>query len=138
MLLHCLVFFIISCTKCYAFLTKMNQQLSSCQYMVIAGLYNFHHVNFLFYASLVLTANKATVRFHSGMKCHTKRYSLLASQINFVFPLHKLFFQTHIYWHGSAFKTYLASCCTCFAFMFTQVKSTAAHIRVIIISKFLI
>jgi hypothetical protein len=41
-------------------------------------LYNFCHVNFLFYASFVLTANKATVIFRSGMNCHKKHYSLLA------------------------------------------------------------
>jgi hypothetical protein len=33
---------------------------------------------FLLNASLVLTTNKATVRFHSSVKCHTKHYSLLA------------------------------------------------------------
>jgi hypothetical protein len=43
-----------------------------------AGLYNFDRVNFLFYASLVLTADKATVKFRSSMKYHTKHYSLLA------------------------------------------------------------
>jgi hypothetical protein len=61
-----------------SFLTMWNQQSPSCCHMVRAGLYNFRHVNFLFYASLVLTADKATVRFHRGMKCHTKHYSLSA------------------------------------------------------------
>jgi hypothetical protein len=65
-------------TKRYSLLAKSNQQSSSCCHMVRASLYNFRCVNFLFYVSLLLTADKATVRFRSGMKCHTNHYSLLA------------------------------------------------------------
>jgi hypothetical protein len=67
-------------TKHYSFLMKSNQQSSLCCHMVRAGLYNFRCANFLFYVSLVLTTDKATVRFRSGMKCHTKHYSLLADK----------------------------------------------------------
>jgi hypothetical protein len=62
------------------------------------------HANSLFDMSFVLTAKKAMVRFHSSMNCHTKHYSLM-SQKGSIFLPHKLFFRTHIYWHGSTVKT---------------------------------
>jgi hypothetical protein len=46
--------------------------------MIRARLYNFSCVNFLFYTSLVLTANTATAWLHSDINCHTKHYSLSA------------------------------------------------------------
>jgi hypothetical protein len=52
----------------------------SCCLMVRTCLYKFCYVNFLFYTSLVLTADKAVVRFCSSMKCHTKHYCLLAAK----------------------------------------------------------
>jgi hypothetical protein len=57
---------------------EVEQQSSSCRHMVRASLYNFRCVNCIFHVSPVLTSDKATVRFCSGMKCHTKHYSLLA------------------------------------------------------------
>jgi hypothetical protein len=45
--------------------------------MVTTSLYNFGCVNFLFYTSLVLTVDKAALRFFTDMKCHTNHYSLL-------------------------------------------------------------
>jgi hypothetical protein len=62
-------------TKQYSFLMKSNQQSSSCHHTVRASLYC--PVNFLFYASQMFTADKATIRFRRGMKCHTKQYSVL-------------------------------------------------------------
>jgi hypothetical protein len=59
---------------------------SSCCHMVRADLYNFCCLNFLFYMSLVLTADKVMVIFHSGMKCRTKHYSLL--EVKFPYSHH--------------------------------------------------
>jgi hypothetical protein len=89
------------CTKRYSFLTKSNQQLLSCRHTVIAGLHNFCCVNSLFYASLVLTANKACQISQRHEVSHKALLVCAGCQFSFVFPPRKLFFRTHIYQHGS-------------------------------------
>jgi hypothetical protein len=76
---------------------KSTQQ--SHRHTVRAGLCKFRRVYFLFYATLVLTTDKATVRFRSGTKWHTKHYSLQPHSL--IFAPHKLFRRTHIYRHWS-------------------------------------
>jgi hypothetical protein len=53
--------------KHYLFFAKPNQQSVLCCQMVIAVLYDFCHVNFIFRGSVVFTAYKATVFQRSNM-----------------------------------------------------------------------
>jgi hypothetical protein len=64
----------------------------------------FPFLNVLFYLSLVLTADKATVRFYSGMKCYMKNCSLLAVK-SALFSHHTNCFSGHVYQNGRVIMT---------------------------------
>jgi hypothetical protein len=69
-------------------------------------------------------ADKDTVRFRSGLKCHTK-HSLLSVK-SVLFSHRTLFFRTHIYWHGLVVTTATLQAIP-HARRHQRVTSTSAH-----------